>query len=271
MNIPTGIGLREPHISQVLADRPAVGFLEVHSENYFGGGAKLKHLEQLRASYPLSFHGVGLSLGRADGLDRDHLRQVAALVGRFEPFHISEHLSWSAFAHSAAPDLLPLPFTHEALKTAAEHIDEFQDAVGRPVLIENPSSYLAFDGMDYDEPEFLSRLAEMTGCGILLDINNIYVSAHNLRRDPRAWFKGLRAARSVRQYHLAGHDISGDLLIDTHGAHVRAEVWALYEEALGRFGDHPTLIEWDSDLPALDVLLDEAAIADRYREAVYAL
>lgn len=267
----TGIGLRAPHIAEVLANRPALGFLEVHTENYFGGGAKLKQLENLRATYPLSFHGVGLSLGRADGLDQDHLRQIAALVDRFEPFHVSEHLSWSAFGHTGVPDLLPLPFTAEALATTARHIEQFQDAIGRPILIENPSSYLAFDGCDYDEPEFLSRLAEMTGCGVLLDINNIYVSAHNLGRDPLAYFKGLRAKGSVRQYHLAGHAASGDLLIDTHGARVCAEVWALYEEALGRFGDQATLIEWDSDIPALDVLLAEAATADRYREAAYVL
>jgi len=271
MNIPTGIGLRAPHIAEVLSRRPATGFLEVHTENYFGGGVKLKQLESLRATYPLSFHGVGLSLGRADGLDRNHLRQVADLVARFEPFHVSEHLSWSAFGHMAVPDLLPLPFTTEALAIAAQHIDQFQAAIGRPILIENPSSYLAFDGLDYDEPEFLSRLAEITGCGILLDINNIYVSAHNLGREPIAYVKGLRAARHVRQYHLAGHQSSGDLLIDTHGARVCPEVWALYQEALGRFGDHPTLIEWDSDIPDLDVLLAEASTADRYREAAYAL
>lgn len=271
MTIPTGVGLRAPHIAEILANRPALGFLEVHTENYFGGGAKLKQLMSLRDNYPLSFHGVGLSLGRADGLDQDHLCQIAALVDRFEPFHVSEHLSWSAFGPVAVPDLLPLPFTDEALATAAQHIDQFQDAIGRPILIENPSSYLAFDGCDYDEPEFLSRLAEKTGCGILLDVNNIYVSAHNLGRDPLAYFTGLRAVGSVRQYHLAGHAPSGDLLIDTHGARVCPEVWMLYEDALRRFGDHPTLIEWDSDIPALEVLLTEAATADRHREAAYVL
>jgi len=271
MTIPTGVGLRAPHIAEILANRPALGFLEVHTENYFGGGAKLKQLMSLRATYPLSFHGVGLSLGRADGLDQDHLRQIADLVDRFEPFHVSEHLSWSAFGPVAVPDLLPMPFTAQALATAAQHIDQFQDAIGRQILIENPSSYLAFDGCDYDEPEFLSRLTDMTGCGILMDINNIYVSAHNLGRDPLAYLKGLRAAGSVGQYHLAGHAASGDLLIDTHGARVCPEVWGLYDEALGRFGDHPTLIEWDSDIPALEVLLTEAATVDRHREAAYAL
>lgn len=268
MSISTGIGLRAPHVGQVLAERPAVGFLEVHTENYFGGGSRLKQLERLRQAYPLSFHGVGLSLGRADGLDAHHLAQVADLVRRFEPFHVSEHLSWSAFGHVAAPDLLPLPLTHQALEIAAQHVDQFQQAVGRQVLIENPSNYLAFDGMGFDEPEFLSRLAVMTGCGLLLDINNIHVSAHNLGRDSTAYLDRISASKSVAQYHLAGHERSGDLLIDTHGAPVCDEVWVLYAEALARFGDQPTLIEWDSAIPALEVLLDEARLADRHRAAV---
>ena len=161
----TGIGLRAPHTGAIRAQTPAVGFLEVHTENYFGGGAKLKVLEGLRADYPLSFHGVGLSLGRADGLCEDHLAQVCALVQRFEPILVSEHLSWSAYAHVAVPDLLPVPFTHEALDVFARHIDRFQIALGRQVLIENPSNYVVFDCLDFDEPEFLLRLAAMTGCG----------------------------------------------------------------------------------------------------------
>ena len=269
MSISTGIGLRAPHVAEVLATRPAAGFLEVHNENYFGGGSRLKQLESLRETYPLSLHGVGLSLGRADGLDAGHLRQVADLVRRFEPFHVSEHLSWSAFGHDAAPDLLPLPFTHEALEIAAQHVDQVQTAIGRQILIENPSNYLAFDGMDFDEPEFLSRLAVMTGCGLLLDINNIHVSAHNLGRDATDYLDRLSGGKSVRQYHLAGHEISGDFLIDTHGARVCEDVWTLYAEALARFGDHPTLIEWDSDIPALVVLLEEAHLADRHRAAVH--
>ncbi len=269
----TGIGLRAPHIGDVLEQKPPLGFLEVHTENYFGGGAKLKNLERLRSHYALSFHGVGLSLGRADGLDQAHLKQVAALVRRFEPALVSEHLSWSAYAHSATPDLLPLPFTHEALKVMAQHVDEFQQAIGRQILIENPSNYLVFDGLDFEEPEFLLRLSDMTGCGLLLDINNIHVSAHNLGRDPYAYLASLSRSAAVHQYHLAGHEAvpgpeGAALLIDTHGKAVRPEVWALYDAALKRFGDQPTLIEWDTDIPALDVLRDEAATADRHRALI---
>ncbi|MEI9902904.1 MAG: DUF692 domain-containing protein [Asticcacaulis sp.] len=265
--LATGIGLRTPHIGEISARRPAVGFLEVHTENYFGGGAKLKTLARLRETYPLSFHGVGLSLGSATGLDTGHLAQVAELVQRFEPILVSEHLSWSAYGHLAVPDLLPVPFTREALGTFVRHVDQFQSAINRQVLIENPSTYLAFDGLDFDEPEFLSLLAERTGCAILLDINNIFVSAHNLGHDPLAWFDGLRG--EVGQYHLAGHDAGpGGLLVDTHGQPVSDAVWALYDAARPRFGDHPALIEWDSALPPLDVLLAEAARADARRGLV---
>ncbi|MBW8734063.1 MAG: DUF692 domain-containing protein, partial [Asticcacaulis sp.] len=174
----TGIGLRAPHVAEVLDQRPAAGFLEVHTENYFGGGIKLKYLEALRRDYPLSFHGVGLSLGRADGLDADHLAKVGALVRRFEPELVSEHLSWSAFGHFATPDLLPVPLTHDALDVCVMHVDRFQEAVGRTVLIENPSTYVTLDG-DFDEPEFLLALAARTGCRLLIDLNNIHVSANN--------------------------------------------------------------------------------------------
>lgn len=271
--LATGIGLRAPHIAEVEALRPAMGFLEVHTENWFGGGARLKTLARLREHYPLSFHGVGLSLGRADGLDAEHLAQVAALVRRFEPMHVSEHLSWSAYSHIAAPDLLPLPFTHEALDVMCRHVTQFQEAIGRQALIENPSNYLAFDGLNYDEPEFLNLLARRTGCALLLDINNIYVSAHNLDRDAGAYIASIDPG-VVNQYHLAGHDAGpGGLLVDTHGQPVRDEVWALYDLARARFGDQPVLIEWDSAIPPLDVLLAEAAKADarrglKMREAV---
>ena len=269
----TGIGLRATHIGAIRAQTPSVGFLEVHTENYFGGGAKLKVLERLRADYALSFHGVGLSLGRADGLCEHHLDQIAALVRRFEPALVSEHLSWSAYAHVAVPDLLPVPFTHKALDVFARHIDRFQTLLGRQVLIENPSNYVVFDRLDFDEPEFLLQLAAMSGCGLLLDINNVFVSAHNLGRDPYAYLAGLGTGAAIGQFHLAGHDedLSDDgkvLLIDTHGRCIRPEVWALYDTALMRFGDRPTLIEWDTALPDLDVLLDEADKADARRAHV---
>ena len=265
----TGIGLRAPHIDEVLARGPIAGFLEIHTENYFGGGAKLKKLDRLRRDHALSFHGVGLSLGRADGLDADHLRQVAELVERFEPALVSEHLSWSAHGHVATPDLLPVPFTEQALRVFADHVDALQNRLRRRVLIENPSNYIAFDGLDYDEPAFLLRLSEMTGCGLLIDINNIYVSAHNLGRDANAYLKALKGTKAIGEFHLAGHDEiatdSGPVLIDTHGRRVPDGVWALYATALELLGDHPTLIEWDTDLPALDVLLAEAAFADGIR------
>ena len=264
----TGIGLRAPHISELCARRPATGFLEVHTENYFGGGPKLKILEQLRRDYALSLHGIGLSLGRADDLDAYHLAQVAALVDRFEPALVSEHLSWSAYGHVHVPDLLPLPFTDEALDVFVAHVDRFQSALGRRVLIENPSNYLAFADLDYDEPAFLMELARRTGCGLLLDINNIYVSAHNLDRDAGAYLAALGDGRAIGEFHLAGHDLAADgLVIDTHGQPVRDDVWALYADALHRFGDRPTVIEWDSALPDLDILLSEAAKADAVREA----
>ncbi len=280
-NLRTGIGLRAPHISELSTRRPQLGFLEVHTENYFGGGPKLKVLEQLRRDYALSFHGVGLSLGRADDLDADHLRQVAALVERFEPALVSEHLSWSAYGHIHVPDLLPLPFTDAALDVFAAHVDQFQTAIGRRVLIENPSNYLAFakntspETLDYDEPAFLLELVRRTGCALLLDINNIFVSARNLGRDADAYLVALGDGRDVREFHLAGHDVApsadgASRLIDTHGQPVCDEVWALYRRALGRLGDRPTLIEWDSALPALDVLLTEAAKADAVRDAVRA-
>jgi uncharacterized protein (UPF0276 family) len=268
MTVPTlatGIGLRSPHIGALTANRPAVGFLEVHTENYFGGGAKLKILDRLRETYPLSFHG----------LDRQHLRDVSALVQRFDPFLVSEHLSWSAYAHVATPDLLPVPLTSEALAVFVAHIDAFQQCLGRRILIENPSNYLAFDGLDYSEPEFLLELAQRTGCGLLIDLNNIFVSARNLGRDAGAYLATLGTGDAIEQFHLAGHDeVTFDggetLLVDTHGQRVRAEVWDLYDRALQAFGDRPTLIEWDTALPDLDVLVDEAATADAHRAGVTA-
>lgn len=263
----TGIGLRAPHVAEVLTRRPATGFLEVHTENYFGGGVKLRHLETLRRDYSLSFHGVGLSLGRADGLDENHLGQVSALVRRFEPALVSEHLSWSAFGHYATPDLLPLPLTHETLDICAGHVARFQDAVGQTVLIENPSTYVSLDG-DFEEPEFLLALSARTGCRLLIDLNNIHVSTRNCGRDAYTYLKALGDGAAIGEFHLAGHDDIGGLLVDTHGKPVPEPVWALYDTALARFGDRPTLIEWDSDIPALDRLLAEAATADAHRAAV---
>jgi uncharacterized protein len=275
----SGVGLRSAHMAEfsLLSDGGApapVGFLEIHSENFFGGGAKLKNLAKMRRDYPLSMHGVGLSLGRADALDLGHIAKLKSLIERFEPALVSEHLSWSAYGHSEearhVPDLLALPRTHEALQTFIDHVNQFQDLIGRQVLIENPSNYLAFAGLDYDEPEFLMRLASATGCGILLDLNNVYVSARNLGLDPYAYLEGITQPERIGQFHLAGHlavETEGrTVLIDTHGDHVCDDVMALYAEALRRFGNRPTLIEWDTDLPPLEGLLSEAARVDRLRE-----
>ena len=258
-----GIGLRAAHIDEVIRQKPKLGFLEVHTENYFGGGIKLKKLEAIRCDYPLSFHGVGLSLGRADGLDEDHIQSIKSLIARFEPSLISEHLSFSGFETIHAPDLLALPLTNEALGVMAEHVDQVQNAFGRQILIENPSNYLAYAQSDYSESAFLSALCARTGCGILLDINNIYVSAHNLGRSAYDYLSGLDQNAPIGEYHMAGHLISQVddqvVLIDTHGDRVCDEVLALYEAAIARFGDHPSLLEWDTDIPALSVLLEETA------------
>lgn len=266
-----GIGLRAPHYRRLLDERPDVGWLEVHSENYFGdGGQPLHYLERVRAHYPLSLHGVGLSLGSAQPLDRRHLVRLAALVRRFEPDFVSEHLSWGAVPGRHLNDLLPLPYTEEALAVTAAHVAEVQDFLGRSILVENISSYLRFRHSTIGEAEFIAALAAQTGCGILLDVNNVHVSAMNHGFDAAAYVEAIPAA-AVREIHLAGFDRAGELLVDTHGTRVAAPVWALYRRALARFGPRPTLIEWDTDLPELDVLLDEAAIADRFMEAHHAL
>ncbi|PIZ31403.1 MAG: hypothetical protein COY40_02160 [Alphaproteobacteria bacterium CG_4_10_14_0_8_um_filter_53_9] len=268
-----GIGLRYPHVAEILERQPKVGFLEAHSENYFGGGYARRNLLKLRETYPITLHGVGLSLGRADGLDQKHLRQLKRLVDEVQPLFVSEHLSWSAYTHIAVPDLLPIPFTREALSIFVAHVNEMQDTLGRQVLIENPSNYLAFAQTDWTETEFLNRLAHETGCGLLMDVNNIDVSAHNLGYDAVTYLQAINP-RFVKQIHLAGYTVDTvdgtDIRIDTHGNPVYPEGWRLYRTALEHFGDTPTLIEWDTDIPALDVLVAEAAKADTIRTATHA-
>lgn len=272
-SLPAGIGLRYPHIAEILEHQPAVGFLEAHSENYFGGGYARRNLLKLRETYPITLHGVGLSLGRADGLDQNHLRQLKQLADEVQPLFVSEHLSWSAYTHVAVPDLLPIPFTYEALGIFSAHVNEMQDTLGRQVLIENPSNYLAFAQTDWTETEFLNRLAHQTGCGLLLDVNNIDVSAHNLGYDALAYLKDINP-RFVKQIHLAGYTVDTvdgtDIRIDTHGHPVYPEGWRLYRTALELFGDTPTLIEWDTDIPSLEVLMAEAAKADTIRATTHA-
>jgi uncharacterized protein len=268
--VAAGIGLRAPHVDEIISTRPAVAWLEVHPENYMGGGPALRRLEQIRRDYPLSLHGVGLSLGSADDLDARHLRRLAALVERVEPVLISEHLSWSITAARYFNHLLPLPYTDESLDTLTRHIEQLQHGLGRRILIENPSAYLRFKHSPIPEPEFLAELARRTGCGLLCDVNNIYVTAQNLGLDPIAYLDAL-PGQTVGEIHLAGHsrnDADGQtILIDDHGSRVAPDVWRLYQEALARFGPTPTLIEWDTDIPALDVLLEEAAAAEQILSA----
>jgi len=256
-----GIGLRTPHCREILERRPALGFLEVHSENYFGdGGPALAWLERLRAHYPVSLHGVGLSLGSADPLDDRHLARLAALAARVEPMLVSEHLSWSSIGGHHANDLLPLPFTQEALDHVVARIGAAQDRLGRRILIENVSTYARLPGSTIPEAEFVAEAVRRSGCGLLLDVNNVFVNATNHGFDPHAYLAALDGA-SIGEMHLAGFERAPGLLVDTHAAPVADEVWSLYEAAVRRFGSRPTIVEWDADIPPLDTLLAEAARA----------
>ena len=261
-----GIGLRAPHMRELLDTRPPVAWLEVHSENYFAeGGRAVAELLEVRRDYPLSMHGVGLSLGSSDPLDRGHLAKLKRAIGQFSPMLVSEHLCWVSAGGSYFHDLLPLPYTEEALRHVTARIEEVQEYLGRRILIENVSSYLDFEHSTIPEWEFLRETAARSGCGILLDVNNIYVSAVNHGFDPRLYIDSI-PARDVQEMHLAGHagkQVDGvDILIDTHDRPVKAAVWELYAHALEVMGPKPTLVEWDSDLPPLAGLLAEADKAD---------
>jgi uncharacterized protein (UPF0276 family) len=261
-----GIGLRAQHHADIVAREPAVGWFEAHSENYFAaGGAQRSYLAKVRADYPLSLHGVGLSIGSTDPLNRAHLEQVVRLARDFEPMLVSEHLSWSSVGGRFTNDLLPLPYTEEALRHMITRVRDVQDVLGRQILIENVSSYLQFTCSRIPECEFLTSLAEESGCGILLDVNNVYVSAHNHGFDAHAYLKSLPRS-AVKEIHLAGHSAGRigrrEILIDTHNMPVCDAVWELYAAAAQRFGGVPVLIEWDADIPALDVLVAEAHKAD---------
>jgi uncharacterized protein (UPF0276 family) len=262
----SGIGLRARHHDDLLRARPGIGWLEAHSENYFAdGGAQIDYLLQLRELYPLSLHGVGLSLGSTDPLDREHLWRLKRLVHLIEPGLVSEHLCWGSVDGTFANDLLPLPYTEEALRHMIRRVGEIQDFLGRQILIENVSSYLQFECSEIPEWEFLAALAFASNCGVLLDVNNIYVNARNHGFDARQFIAHV-APVGVSEIHLAGHTVKplerGEILIDTHSAPVCDAVWDLYEFALERLGPVPTLIEWDAEIPALDVLVAEAARAD---------
>jgi hypothetical protein len=261
-----GIGLRAQHHDELLQVRPDIGWLEAHSENYFAdGGAQLDYLMRLRAHYPLSLHGVGLSLGSTDALDREHLWRLKRLVDLSQPALVSEHLSWGSVGGTYLNDLLPLPYTEEALEHMIRRVIQVQDYLGRQILIENVSSYLEFRGSSLREWDFLNALAFESGCGLLLDINNVYVGSRNHGFDAQQFLSNI-ARRHVHEMHLAGHSVNEHddvrILIDTHSKPVCADVWDLYAFAIRRFGPKRTLIEWDTDIPALDVLAAEAAHAD---------
>jgi len=268
----TGIGLRQPHYREVFERLPELAFLEVHSENFFlEGGAAMHALERARAAYPISLHGVGLSLGSADALAGEHLAKLKRLVERVEPALVSEHLCWGSVGGVHFNDLLPLPRNDETLALLCDRVDRVQSTLKRRILVENLSAYIACRDSGMSEAAFLAALARRTGCGLLLDVNNLYVNAINFGFDPVAALAELDAD-SIGQMHLAGHAVVDDCLIDTHGSLVCDPVWSLYEEACRRFGARPTLIEWDTDLPALDVLLQQAAQASdiAQREAAHA-
>ena len=265
---PVGIGLRSPHYQEILDTNPAIGWVEVHPENYFCGGVHRHFLDQIAARYPLSLHAVGLSLGSDQAVNLDHLKQFKALIERYNPFNISDHVAWSASGNAHLNDLLPLPYNSETLLRLNTNIQQTQDYYGRAILVENPSTYIAFKDNEMTEPEFMNALCEQTGCFMLLDINNIYVQSHNHGLDPHEYIDQINPA-FVREIHLAGHIEktigAHSILIDTHNQTVCAPVWALYEYAVTRIGAVPTLIEWDQDFPPLQTLLDEA---QRAREII---
>lgn len=267
-----GIGLRPPHIAEIAARRPKLGFLEVHAENYMAEARALQQLLELRRDYPVSLHGVALSLGSADELDPGHLGRFKTLIERVEPVLVSEHLAWSAIGGVYLNDLLPLPYTEQSLELFCGHVEQAQEALGRRLLIENPSSYLRYRHSSIPEPEFLSEIGRRTGCGILCDVNNIYVTARNFGFDPIDYLEAL-PAEAIGEIHLAGHHAAGgvDILIDDHGSRVAKPVWDLYAAALRHCGPVPALIEWDTHLPALEILLEEARHAQELADVCRSL
>jgi uncharacterized protein (UPF0276 family) len=261
-----GIGLRFQYHPAVLETPPDVAFMEVHTENYMGAGTPIVYLDTVRRDFPVSLHGVGLSLGSADGLDPIHLDRVRQVAERIEPALVSEHVAWSVSGRNYLADLLPLPMTEEALDVVCRNVDQMQSALKRPILVENPSTYVQFRHSTIPEWEFMATVASRTGCGILCDINNIFVSAKNHGWDASAYVAQLPTA-AIGEVHLAGHSVrelpdGRTLRIDDHGSRVIDDVWSLYVEALRRFGPVPTLIEWDTDVPPIEVLVGEARHAD---------
>lgn len=263
-----GVGLKSDHYDSILENRPDIGWFEVHPENYMGaGGPPHYYLNKIRNEYPISLHGVGLSIGGAKDLNVDHLERLKSLVDRYEPGRFSEHLAWSTHDEGFLNDLLPLPYTEETLGKVCEHIDQVQNHVGRQMLLENPATYVVFEEGDYEEIDFLKEIVKRTECGLLLDVNNVYVSCTNHERSAEDYIKDFPLDH-VGEVHLAGHaedtdDDGNTLLIDAHDRAVIDDVWKLYELALSIKGSVPTLIEWDNDIPEWPILFSEARTAEK--------
>jgi uncharacterized protein len=267
--LPTqaGIGFKSRHLQDLLSDTAPPAFLEVHAENYFGaGGAPHAQLTRLRESFALSLHGVGLSIGGPSPLDEDHLRTLKTLVDRYQPASFSEHLAWSSHGGTYFNDLLPLVYDDASLQTVCDHVDRAQERLGLRMLLENPATYVEFVASRIPETEFLTEIIRRTGCGLLLDVNNVHVTCRNHGRDPQTYLDAL-PLQAVGEIHLAGHSVDGEgpeaLLIDSHGAPVADAVWRLYGHALGRTGAVASLIEWDNDVPDYETLRAQARVADR--------
>ncbi len=267
-----GIGLRLPHIAELVATRPDIGWLEIHPENFIANPHATELLLDLARDYPISVHTVGISIGSADGIDRVHLDRLTRFIDRLQPAMVSGHLAWSTFGGHFLNDLLPLPYTTETLQVVADHLALVQDRIGRPYVVENPSTYVGFAGSTMTEIEFVNALVERTGCRLLCDVSNIVVSGHNMGFDPLDYLAALPAS-AIDELHLGGFtaedddESGGTLFVDTHAAPVADDAWQLYQAAVARFGAVPTLIEWDNDLPALPTLLDEAARANAHLRA----
>lgn len=262
-----GVGLKPEHYGDVFQSMPDIGFFEVHAENYMGaGGLPHKALTAVRENWPLSVHGVGLSIGAEGALDQAHLARLKGVVDRYQPGLVSEHLAWSTHDTIYYNDLLPVPYTEAVLARVVAHVDEVQSFLGRTILIENPSTYVAFAQSEMREIEFITQMQKRTGCGLLLDVNNVHVSANNQHYDPHAYIDAFPLAH-VGEMHLGGHAVDADdagapLLIDAHDREVADPVWALYEYTIAKVGPRPTLVEWDNDIPAWDILKAETDAAE---------
>jgi uncharacterized protein len=264
-----GIGLRSQHLRQFVSEKPDIGWVEVHSENFYTlGGPDFDCLLEVRKNYPISLHGIGMSLGSHDGVDEQHLSQVKKLIDIIDPFLVSDHLSWNTTSDNFLPDLLPTPFNTKALDVFARNISAIQDKLGRELLLENPSTYFEFNDSTMSEPEFLNKLTKKTGAKIILDVNNIYISGLNNGWSSEQYIEDVDIS-VVKEIHLSGHFIkelpnNKKLYIDAHDSHVCEEVWQLYQLAINKFGSVPTLVEWDVDIPALSILVEEAKMAEKY-------